>query len=103
MILLGCATVGPRSAQRDRFDYNTAIANSRKEQTLFNIAKIRYADMPLFVEVASVVAGYTMETQVNAGASFPSKSILGGDIYHETSTPRSASRSSTSRKLSENR
>lgn len=80
-LLPGCSSLGPGSVTRDRFDYNTAISSSWKEQTLLNIVKIRYADMPLFVEVASIVAGYTMETQVNAGASFPSRDILGGDTF----------------------
>jgi hypothetical protein len=78
-LLPGCRSYGPGSVERDRFDYNTAISNSWKEQTLLNIVKIRYADMPLFMEVASVVAGYTLESQVSAAGSFPSRDILGGD------------------------
>jgi hypothetical protein len=62
----------------DRFNYNSAISDSWKEQTLLNIVKLRYADMPLFVEVASVVSGYTLETSVNANGTFQeSGSILG--------------------------
>jgi len=65
LLVSGCATIGPDSIVRDRFDYNTAISNSWKEQTLLNIVKLRYSDMPLFVEVASVVSGYTMQSSVN--------------------------------------
>jgi len=37
-----CTNIGPNTVPRDRFDYNTAISNSWKEQTLLNIAKLRY-------------------------------------------------------------
>ena len=33
----GGTTIGPDPVPRDRFDYNTAIADSWKEQTLLNI------------------------------------------------------------------
>lgn len=67
MLLLfsGCARIGPQSVTADRFDYNKAISDSWKEQTLLNIVKIRYLDMPLFVEVASIVSGYTLEGRLN--------------------------------------
>ncbi len=80
-LLWGCTSLGPGSVTRDRFDYNSAISNSWKEQTLLNIVKLRYADVPLFMDVASIVAGYTMETEVNAGASFPSTDTFGGDTF----------------------
>ena len=63
----GCTNIGPKTVVRDRFDYNTAITKSWKEQTLLNIVRLRYADMPLFVNVASVVSGYTLEGSVNVG------------------------------------
>ncbi|MEJ8846292.1 hypothetical protein [Variovorax rhizosphaerae] len=65
--LAGCAAVGPPTVSRDRFDYNGEIARSWKEQTLLNIVRARYADMPLFLEVSQVVSGYTLESTVSAG------------------------------------
>ncbi len=76
----GCTALGPATIPRDRFDYNAAIADSWKEQTLLNIVKIRYADMPLFVEVASVVSGYTLESSVNLGATASSSTGVQGDF-----------------------
>ncbi len=76
----GCSHIGPPTVPRDRFDYNTAISNSWKEQTLLNIVKLRYADMPLFVEVASVVSGYTMEGSVNLNGTVSSESAVQGDF-----------------------
>jgi hypothetical protein len=79
VVLTGCTTIGPDTVPRDRFDYNTAIADSWKEQTLLNIVKIRYADMPLFVEVASVVSGYSIESAINLGGDIVSGDSLLGD------------------------
>jgi len=78
--LTGCTHLGPKTVPRDRFDYNTAIAESWKEQTLLNIVKLRYADMPLFVEVASVVSGYTLEGSVNLGGTVSSEAAIQGDF-----------------------
>ena len=81
LLLAGCASIGPKTVPRDRFDYNTAIANSWKEQTLLNIVKIRYADMPLFVEVASIISGYTLESSVNLGGNISSADAVQGDFF----------------------
>ena len=67
-LLTGCSTIGPPSVSRDRFDYNQAVSDSWKAQTLLNIVKLRYADMPLFIEVASIVSGYTLESAVTLSA-----------------------------------
>jgi hypothetical protein len=80
VFIIGCAHIGPQTVPRDRFDYNTAITDSWKQQTLLNIVKLRYADMPLFVEVASVVSGYTLEGSVNVGGSVSSSSAVQGDF-----------------------
>ena len=73
--LSACAHIGPATVTADRFDYNTAIGNSWKEQTLLNIVKLRHADIPVFIDVASIVSGYSMETTVSIGGEmFPSTS-----------------------------
>ena len=80
LLITGCTHIGPQTVPRDRFDYNSAIANSWKEQTLLNIVKLRYADMPLFVEVASVVSGYTLEGSVSLGGTVSSTTAVQGDF-----------------------
>lgn len=80
LVLGGCATIGPPSVKRDRFDYNTAISDSWKEQTLLNIVKLRYADMPLFVDVASVVSGYTLEGAVDLSGTLSSSEAVQGNF-----------------------
>lgn len=69
-LLGGCLDIGPKSVPADRFEYGTAIAESWKQQTLLNIVKLRYMDMPVFVDVASIVAGYSMETTGSVGGQF---------------------------------
>jgi hypothetical protein len=64
-----CATVGPPTVERDRLDYGTAIGESWKQQTLLNIVKLRYGDMPVFLEIAQVIAGYQIESTISGGVN----------------------------------
>jgi len=82
LVIAGCTNIGPGTVPRDRFDYNTAISDSWKEQTLLNIVKIRYADMPLFVDVSSIVSGYTLEGSVQLGGTVSSSSAVQGDFLN---------------------
>ena len=67
LAITGCAHLGPATVVVDRFDYNTAIADSWKEQTLLNIVKIRYEDLPIFLDVSSIVTGYSLDTGATIG------------------------------------
>jgi len=66
-LLLACSAHGPRTLPRDRQDYSTAIGKSWNRELLLNIVRIRYLDMPVFLDVQQILAGYTYETGASAG------------------------------------
>ncbi len=80
ILLIGCSHIGPDTVPRDRFDYNTSIADSWKEQALLNIVRLRYADMAMFVDVASVASGYTLTGSVNLNGTVSSEEAIQGDL-----------------------
>lgn len=77
--LTGCRHLGPKTIPVDRFDYSSAIADSWKQQTLLNIVKLRYMDLPVFVDVASIVSGYSLQTGVNVNGVISSDRAVQGN------------------------
>ena len=82
IVFMGCRHLGTQTVEHDRFDYNTVISDSWQQQTLLNIVKLRYADMPLLVEVASVVSSYTLEGSVDLGYIRASKESTRADFFN---------------------
>ena len=50
-ILGACSSYGPQTMSRDQADYGRSVGDSWKNQMLANLVKLRYVDMPVFVEV----------------------------------------------------
>jgi len=73
----GCHSIGPETIKRDRMHYSSAVSDSWKEQLLLNIVKTRYGDAPSFLEVSSVVAGYTLETGLRVNGQYSPPSLRG--------------------------
>ena len=81
-IISGCASTGPKTIPRDRFNYATAISESWKAQMLLNMVSIRYGDVPVFLDVTSIVNQYQWEGRANLDAAYSgtnSSSVLQGD------------------------
>lgn len=70
--LAGCVNIGAGTIGRDRFDYNTALADSWKQQMLLNIVKIRYGDAPIFLDVASITNQYSFESELRGSLGWSS-------------------------------
>ena len=80
--LAGCAARGPQTVSRDAFDYSAAISKSRNDQMLLNVVRLRYTQVPNFLTVSSVIAGYTYQgnlgTSVQAGFGRFDEDLIGG-------------------------
>ncbi|NIO04189.1 MAG: hypothetical protein GTN74_06115 [Proteobacteria bacterium] len=66
----GCTAIGPRTIPRDRFDYASAISDSWKRVMLLNIVKMRYGDVPVFLDVSSVINQYSLEGVLRGGLAW---------------------------------
>ena len=72
LVMAGCSSVSPTRITTDRMDYGQVVADSWKRQTLLNVVRLRYADAPVFLEVASIINSYTVGGNANAQAQVPS-------------------------------
>jgi len=70
IFLTGCSGIGPKTIARDRFDYVKAVSDSWEKQMLLNLVRLRYLHAPVFLDVASIINTYSLETELQAGASW---------------------------------
>ena len=69
LLLTGCAVVPPANLGSARFDYGSELAESWKRQTLMNVVRLRYNDVPAFLDVSGVVTSDSRSASANAGVS----------------------------------
>jgi hypothetical protein len=70
-LLADCQSIGSVTVPRDRIDYATAIGESWK-QMMLNIVRQRYFDVPVYLDIDSVISFYSLATTGNIGlTSFP--------------------------------
>lgn len=57
----GCTTSrGTKILTNERFGYNEAIIRSHNEQMLLNLVRLRYNDVPLFLDLSGIVTQYSI-------------------------------------------
>ena len=59
LFLVSCKSMGPKTIPPDGFNYNERIADQESEQMLLNLVRLRYLEMPRFLNVASVINTYS--------------------------------------------
>ena len=74
--LAGCTGFGPQSVRYQQADYASALADGGKRQTLLNIVKLRYGDVPAFVSVSQILAGFSLQGTFSAGTEL----LSGGSL-----------------------
>ncbi len=73
--LSSCRSAGPGNMVRDRTGYINAISDSWKNQMLLNIVKLRYADAPVFLDIASIINSYETKGEFSAGGIWEQNGI----------------------------
>src|SRR4051812_38095264 len=72
----GCTAFGPQTMRQQQADYAAAVADGGKRQTLLNIVRLRYGDVPAFLSVNQILAGYSLRGTFSAGSQL----LTGGNL-----------------------
>lgn len=70
ILVSACNGLGPNYLSEDRISYSEAISNSWKEEMLLNLAKLRFGDTPVFLDVASVISQYQVQGAISLNGSW---------------------------------
>ncbi len=65
-LIVQCSDLGPNAVIEDRINYMEAIASSTKEQIFTNMLRLRYGDVPTFLDVGQIITGYTISGEASA-------------------------------------
>jgi len=90
-LFLAACSLGPGRIPVDRFDYDEAISESTKRQTLINLLRLRYLDVPAVLYVGSVVSQYSFSAGIGMagthGFGVATDSITGNANLNYTDQP----------------
>jgi len=86
----GCG-IQPKVIEARHWELNDTIRTTTDEQLLLNIVRLRYDEVPYFLQMASVTTSFSAGTNVGAGGTLPDGgpnvlSINAGVSYSETPT-----------------
>lgn len=70
LALAACNAVGPTAVRGAQVPYNEAVASNRDEQLLLNLVRLRYRDVPLFLELGTLSTQYQMNHSGGLGTRF---------------------------------
>ena len=77
LLLAGC-TLGPKQLQGNRISYNVSIQSSNNEELLLNLVRLRYMEVPCFMQVSSVTSSFEYSLSLQTQAQ-----LSKGDFYDQ--------------------
>jgi hypothetical protein len=63
MMLGASGCIGPRSLELTRLRYDQAVHETTEQQWLRNIVRLRYGDLPSFMDVAAITSQFELSSQ----------------------------------------
>lgn len=75
LIAASCARISPKVIQAGANDYNVAMQNTRNEQMLLNLVRLKYRDTPFFMEVNSVSSQFKLSSEASLSTNFREQQI----------------------------
>ncbi|MEJ2069848.1 MAG: hypothetical protein P8X58_05475, partial [Syntrophobacterales bacterium] len=69
MVAIKISSIGPRQLKGNRLSYNVSIQKSNNEELLLNLVRLRYMEIPSFMQVSSVTSSfeYSLALQAEGG------------------------------------
>jgi hypothetical protein len=74
LFMAGCQTIGAKSIEYGRSQFNKSIVQTNQEQTLLNLVRLRYRDQTYTLQVASVTSSLEYGVAAGGSGSFPKAS-----------------------------
>lgn len=89
LALAACQTVGPRSLQYGRGQYNMVVQQTNGQQLLLNLVRLRYRDAPLFLDVTSISSSLSLELGASVAGTVgpPGDNFTPGSSVNYTERP----------------